>query len=116
MFGYKRLFTIVTILLNIGYAAVIFGLHDDYARLLDIADFWLKVYIALYLLWRFNPFFPAVFTDFDRRIVFSAGLFMFTATIVESYLESYLNELKERARGIFTTVKTEANPNKSESS
>jgi hypothetical protein len=116
MFGYKQLFTVATVLLTIGYVAVIFGLHDDYARYLDIADFWVKVYIALYLLWRFNPFFPAVFNDFDRRIVFSAGLFMFTVTIVESYFKSYLNELKERARGIFTTVKTEANPIKSESS
>jgi len=115
MFGHKQLFTVATICLNIGYAAVIFGLHEDYAKYLDTLDFWIKVYIALYLLWRFNPLYPLTFNDFDRRVVFAAGLFMFTVTIVESYFKTYLNELKERAKGIFTTVKTEINPTKPDS-
>jgi hypothetical protein len=50
--------------------------------------------MAIFLLWRFNPWARIAFSDFDRRVVFSAGMFLFTVTIVNNYLISYVEKGK----------------------
>jgi len=48
----------------------------------------LSVYVSLVLLWRFNPFRQKVkFTNLDRKIAFSAGVFMITTTFLNKYIE-----------------------------
>ena len=48
----------------------------------------LNIYIALVLLWRFNPFKKVEkFTNLDRKIAFSAGLMLMTNTILGTYLD-----------------------------
>ena len=48
----------------------------------------LSVYVSLVLLWRFNPFREKIkFTNLDRKIAFSAGLFMITTTFLNKYIE-----------------------------
>jgi uncharacterized BrkB/YihY/UPF0761 family membrane protein len=46
-----------------------------------------NIYICIFLIWRFNPFRKKIkFHDLDRRVAFSAGLFILTTTVLNIYL------------------------------
>jgi hypothetical protein len=87
------------------YVALALGLLTKKPHVLNVIDFWLKVFISLFLVWRFNPFLPAKFTEFDRKVVFSAGLFIFTITIVNIYLKLYIKEAREYVGKKFEGIK-----------
>ena len=62
-------------------------------KYLNIIDFYLRIYICLFLIWRFHPFRNYYeFTNLDRKIAFSAGVFILTTT----YLKEYLNYVKTK--------------------
>jgi hypothetical protein len=49
-----------------------------------------NIYICLFLIWRFNPFRKKIkFHDLDRRVAFSAGLFILTTTMLNIYLVQF---------------------------
>lgn len=59
----------------------IFGISGEAKAHLDIIDNYIRIYICLFLIYRFNPFRTKYeFTSLDRKIAFSAGLFIFTTT------------------------------------
>jgi len=51
----------------------------------DINDIF-SLYIALYLMARFNRFRSVTFTDLDRKMVFHAGLLLFLNLLLGAYL------------------------------
>lgn len=63
------------------------GLSSSAQKYLDSIDYYVRIYICLFLLWRFNPFRTKIhFTNLDRKIAFSAGLFILTTTVLNKYL------------------------------
>lgn len=69
------------------------GLSEMAPKYLDIMDYYIRIYICLFLIWRFNPLRENYeFTKLDRKIAFSAGLFILTTTALNEYLEK-LKEL-----------------------
>jgi hypothetical protein len=61
----------------------IIGISNSAITKLDTIDKYLRIYISLFLIYRFNPFRKNYeFTSLDRKIAFSAGLFIFTATFL----------------------------------
>jgi len=56
--------------------------HQEFMELLDTS---MKYYISLFLIIRFNPFYKSNFTNFDRKVVFSAGIFLITTTALGQY-------------------------------
>lgn len=80
------------------------GLFTDYPVFFQQVEFFIRIYICLFLIWRFNPIRPLlfnkpfVFTSLDRKVAFSAGLLILTTTIIKEYLfrikntgEKYIN-------------------------
>lgn len=69
---------------------------------LELIDYYLKLYVCLFLLVRFNPFMKQQrFGDFDRKIAFSAGLLIFTTTALHAYtlsIRSYFIEKLKKHR------------------
>lgn len=62
---------------------------------LEDLDYYVRIYICLFLLWRFHPFRSHYeFTDLDRKIAFSAGLFILTTTVLNQYLVNLVNTFK----------------------
>jgi hypothetical protein len=48
------------------------------------------------LIWRFNPFRTYYeFTDLDRKIAFSSGLFILTTTTLNKYLLFFEDKIKK---------------------
>ena len=97
---------IFDIIIYISYISIIlsfFGLFDSPSQYLDKLDYYVRIYICLFLLWRFNPFRKIeVFTNLDRKIVFTAGLFILTT----SALNHYVISIKEKALKTVRDVKT----------
>ena len=71
------------------------GISQTAPKYLDTMDYYIRIYICLFLMWRFNPLREKYeFTELDRKIAFSAGLFILTTTALNQYLE----QLKEIAK------------------
>ena len=63
------------------------GFSQEAPKFLESLDYYIRIYICLFLMWRFNPFRTHYeFTDLDRKIAFSAGLFILTTTALNKYL------------------------------
>ena len=80
------LFTVFIIVSYVLIVAMYLGLSSSAGSYLQIIDYYMKIYICLFLIWRFNPFRTVVFTELDRKIVFSAGLFILTTTALNQYV------------------------------
>lgn len=58
-------------------------------------NYFVMLYVAIILIWRFNPFrVTPKFTNLDRKIAFTAGCFILTTNFLNKY-SAYLN-LKKR--------------------
>jgi preprotein translocase subunit SecG len=77
------------------------GFNNGTKYLQDL-DYYVRIYICLFLLWRFNPIFPVKeFTDLDRKIAFSAGFFILTTTALNAWLEY----AKQKAKNTIQNIK-----------
>ena len=107
MIGFGSVFEITVFLIHVGYIALAIGMLSEEPLILRIIDFWIKVFVGLFLLYRFNPYIHIKFTDFDRKVIFSAGTFMFVTTIVNTYLINYVKKAKDLGKFAYGRVKTE---------
>jgi hypothetical protein len=70
---------ISVITLSLGFTII----NPEY---ISTMNYYIKIYISLYLMYRFNMFRKIQFTELDRKIVFSAAVFIFTTTALDKYL------------------------------
>ena len=92
-FQYKA-YTYIMYLTYFLYFAVFVGLFANAPQYLDDLQFYMKIYISVFLMWRFNMFRKVEFTDLDREIAFSSGLFIFTITVVNNFAQKYIKEIR----------------------
>ena len=87
--------TIFNIFIAVSWSLILLtstGIFNEYPDAFNQVAFYVKIYICLFLIWRFNPirqFFvktPLTFTSLDRKIAFSAGLIILSTTIIKEYL------------------------------
>lgn len=87
------------IFIVISYILLIFsflGLSNNAPKYLKTLDYYIKIYICLFLILRFNPLRQFdKFTNLDRKIAFSAGLFIFTTTELNNYIIDIKDFLKK---------------------
>jgi len=75
------------------YIAIALGLSANAPQYLDDLQYYIKIYVSLFLIFRFNPFRKVKFTDLDAKIAFSAGMFLFATTAINNVLKTYLIDL-----------------------
>jgi len=77
-------------LLYISYFLIIIsflGFSKTAPVFLENIDYYIRVYVCLFLIWRFNPLrHVEQFTDLDRKIAFSAGMLIITTTVLNQYI------------------------------
>lgn len=82
-----------TIFIYVSYILIIIsslGLSQTAPKYLNVMDYYVRIYICLFLIWRFNPLRKIrEFTVLDRKIAFSAGVFILTTTYLNEYLEEF---------------------------
>jgi hypothetical protein len=88
-------FDLFIIITYIVYVATLLGITKTRPQYLSELDNYVKIYIALFLIWRFNMFRKIEFTELDRKIVFSSALFLLATTAVNNILITYLNQIKQ---------------------
>jgi len=73
----------------------IYGIIYDQTSLFIQINFIIKVLISLYLIYQFNDFrnTPAKFTTLDKKICYSAGIYIFIFSFADVF-NSYLLEIK----------------------
>lgn len=91
----NRSFDIVILISWILYILIALNISVHAPNYLDDLEFYIKIYISLFLLYRFMPFRKIKFTDLDRKIAFNAGIFIFTATAIGSILQNYLQQVHD---------------------
>ena len=95
----ERAFDIVFIILYLLIVISALGFSTDAQKYVEQLDYYIKIYVCLFLMWRFNPLRSEYeFTDLDRKIAFSAGAFILTTTA----LNQYLIQLKEIVKNIIS--------------
>ena len=62
-----------------------FGLSLIAPHYLNLFETYMKLYICISLLIRFNPLRQKKFNTLDRKIAFSAGLLLLSSTLLNSY-------------------------------
>jgi len=78
------------------YILFAIGIIKNAPEYLDSLDYYVKIYVSLFLLWRFNPLRKIIFTDLDRKVAFSAGLFLFSTTAINKIIKIYLDDVKDK--------------------
>jgi hypothetical protein len=68
------------------------GLYSKAPEYLTTIDLLLRLYVSLFLIIRFNPYSKIHFTEFDRKIIFSAGIFLILSTTITSIFVSKIKE------------------------
>lgn len=88
------------------YALSLFSIYNKAPEYLSTLNVILKLYVSLFLIIRFNPFVKTTFTDFDRQIAFSSGIFLVLTTTLTQYLQSIATTINHTViSGIQTNVK-----------
>jgi hypothetical protein len=87
-------FNYVIIISYVLYFAIALGLFGNAPQYLGTLQYWIKIYISLFLIYRFNYFKKVNFSELDRKVAFSAGLFLLSTTIFGQILDIYLNNAK----------------------
>jgi len=83
-------FDIVVYLSWFLYIAIFLGLSSNAPEYLYILQTIVKIYVSLFLIYRFNPFRHVKFTQLDTKIAFSAGLFLLGTTALDSIFSSFI--------------------------
>jgi len=92
----NRFFDVFIIISYILIFISFLGLSNSAPKYLETLDYYVRIYICLFLIWRFNPLRHVfIFTDLDRKIAFSAGLFILTTTTLKQYLDDIKDKVKK---------------------
>jgi hypothetical protein len=86
----ERAYNIVVVITYILYFIIAFGLSERAPVYLKKLDNFIKIYISLFLIYRFNPFRRVKFTELDTKIAFGAGVFLLGTTAIDGIIKYYL--------------------------
>ena len=92
-------YNILNLVLYVSYGLIFvtsIGISQMAPKYLDSLDYYIRIYICLFLIWRFNPLRDKYeFTELDRKIAFSAGIFILTTTALNKYLVNFEKSVKK---------------------
>jgi cytochrome c biogenesis protein CcdA len=77
----EHIFDFTFVIIYVLYFLVALGLSATAPKYLAFLDYYVKIYVSLFLIWSFNPFNKRrKFTSLDRKIALNAGIFVLFAT------------------------------------
>ncbi len=97
----KSIYFYLTTLSFILYTLVLFGSFHYAPEYLVYITSIIKIYIALILIYRFNPLTDKKsLTNDDKKMVFSSGIYLLLTTTIGDYLVSYKNNMENKFKEI----------------
>ena len=91
----NKIYDIVVYITWALYIAIALGLSANAPQYLDDLQYYVKIYVSVFLIYRFNPFRRVHFTGLDAKIAFSAGVFLLTTTAINTILTSYIKNVNQ---------------------
>jgi len=92
----EKFFDAIIVIIYILIFATFLGIFNNAPSYLDDINYYFRIYVCLFLIWRFNPLQKIyVFTDLDRKIAFNAGVFILTTTILNEYISNIKTKFNE---------------------
>lgn len=87
---YEIVFVVLSFFVNSFFLLYFFGFLKDKNIWIENISFYLKMFIGIFLVARFNPFYSFTrsgnnFTRFDKTVVFSAGIYIFIINSIVFY-------------------------------
>ena len=90
---HEKMFDIVINIALVLAISAYFGLSQYSSNDLNDLYYYIKIYVCLYLIWRFNPLRSHYeLTNLDIKIAFNAGLFILATTTLSEYLKTIEND------------------------
>jgi hypothetical protein len=88
-------FDIVRSVTWILYLLILFGLTASAPQYLDDLNYYVQIYVSLFLIYRFNPFRQVKFNELDVKIAFAAGIFILFTTTIGDIIKTYIGSVKQ---------------------
>jgi hypothetical protein len=99
---HERFFDLIINIAFILLILTLFGVSETAPEYLSYLDYYVRIYICLFLIWRFNPLRDKIlFTDLDAKISFNAGLFILTSTALNEYLTLFETTTVAKIKQLF---------------
>jgi hypothetical protein len=100
--NYQRAFVFLSTIVNVFFLLYFFGFLKNQNEMVETISFYLKIFIGIFLVVKFNPFYNFAtnhkkFTEFDRTVVFSAGSYLLIINGIGIY-NSYLKDKEQKLK------------------
>uniref|UniRef100_A0A6C0ITI0 Uncharacterized protein n=1 Tax=viral metagenome TaxID=1070528 RepID=A0A6C0ITI0_9ZZZZ len=99
-----KIYNIVVISSWILYIIIALGLSVKAPEYLDSLQYYVKLYVSLFLMYRFNPFRHIRFTNLDGKIAFTAGALLFTTTYINAIIQKYLQDISYFVKNMYNQL------------
>ena len=83
---------VITLFIFITYSILLvytLGIFDQGKEYLTILDSYMKIYVSIFLIIRFNPFTQNKFNDLDRKFAFTSGMLILSTSAIVQLAEKY---------------------------
>jgi hypothetical protein len=102
---YETAFVVLSTIVNVFFFLYFIGFLKNKNALVETVSFYLKLFIGLFLAIKFNPFYTfsttgSKFTNLDKKIVFSAGMYILIINGIVLYSHYYKS--KEDTKNVGT--------------
>lgn len=84
---HEKLFTFGLWSSYLFFAFAWLGIYNINPNYLNNLEYYLQIYIAIFLVYTFNPYFKKPISSFAKGIAFSAGLLLITSKILDLFPE-----------------------------
>jgi hypothetical protein len=77
------------------YFLFVIGFANNAPEYLIPLNYYVQIYVSLFLIIRFNPFSKVKFTELDKKIAFTGGLFIISTSLLNKSVLDYVSEVKK---------------------
>ena len=82
------------------------GFSESAQKYIEQLDYYIRIYICLFLMWRFNPLRKHYeFTNLDAKIAFTSGFFILTTTALNQYITKIKDKATNKIKDVITKYK-----------
>ena len=82
------------------------GFSESAQKYIEQLDYYVRIYICLFLMWRFNPLRKQYeFTNLDAKIAFTAGFFILTTTALNQYITKIKDKTTNKVKDVIKKYK-----------
>jgi hypothetical protein len=90
-----RLVDLIQIITIILYVVISFGLSTVAPQYLSYLKQFLKIYVSLFLIYRFNDFRTVKLTELDKKIGFNAGILLIGSDVINYIALKYSDDINK---------------------